>query len=403
MNHLHSLEPKEVSFVKRAANRKKFIVYKKDQAMTKKELLAHLAACDPQDLERAHQAISKAATLGPDESRLSDSAQTALKAVARIVAPFKNEISADDLSAVMSAMGIGSKSPAGKDIDDTDQDDVDAAAGIDLPAREVEMSAHTNVHKGDSNVASEKDDDKKAQGDEPMWKADAPKGVDEKMHKQAMKMAKNAYMAHMKTKDGAEKSDAADTDKDDEGKDMADKSVNKSAVALDSLPEDQREQLEAVFKSHQELAERNAELVQKSQKLADDLKVERDIRLHKEFIAKAESFSHLSADKEVLADVLKGFHDRGDVAGMQKLEGVLKAADAQAKMADRHGLLSELGSRQGAPKGSGAQAELDALVDGHVAKSNGGSRAAAMDAVLKTDAGRALYAQIYSELQAAGK
>lgn len=305
---------------------------------------------------------------GKDSQRspMSDRAQAALKAVARILAPFKDEITDGHMDAVQNEVGI-----AGETAKDEDG------------GEDVEMSM------------------------------DAPEGVDPEHHNEAMGMAKKGYMSHMEkmgyrkypdpaldktnaTKTAKAKDDGEEEEEEEErvGK------VNKSADALDlsAFPVSQRSQLEAIFKTAVAATEANKELVKKNDDLQKQLHEERDIRVLKGFEERAKGFKHLGANSQELAVVMKSMAE-SDPKGFEKIESILKAADEQMRVAAMTGggLFNELGSRQSGGGVHGPGDKLDALVDQVVQKSDGAkSREQVYEEVLKTAEGKRLYAEYKS-------
>lgn len=157
---------------------------------------------------------------------------------------------------------------------------------------------------------------------------------------------------------------------------------------LDSIPAAVRPQVEALWKSQREAAER----VVKAEAL---LKAERDERTTREFIAKAASeFSALPGMRaEEIGPALKAMHEASP-AHAAKIEDVLKGAAEAIKASE---LLKQVGRPSSGISGS-AWTEIEKLADQHVAKSDAGtSRASAIDAVLKTAEGRALYQKYLAE------
>lgn len=170
--------------------------------------------------------------------------------------------------------------------------------------------------------------------------------------------------------------------------------VKKSADE-DGSPEDR---LEQVFKRAEALEEQNRELVAKSTKLAAELEVEREDRLTREYVSRAQQYKALG-DTDSLAKVLKSMHGAPEKDRVE-FEAVLKAADARVRAATEYGgsLYGEIGSTQAGPVGGTSESKLDALVDGIVQKSAGAkSREQVYAEALKTPEGRALYRQSQQE------
>lgn len=389
MKRLSSLKTDEVSLVGKGANKKKFLIYKnsegKPMPTPAQEIQNLINKVDPKVMANVEKVVKGMkikkfeAEEGKDKAEkehgsdmlpgkdsaahkdgagagLSDRAQAALKAVARIIAPFKDELSDDHMDAVQDAVGIHS---------DKTEDGV-----------------------GKDHMAA------------------IPEGVSDEHHAEALDMAKKAYGAHLekmgyrkypdqqpentnKSKHGLEDDD----DDDEDGEDDVDKSaVTKSAsLDLSAFPEKQRGQLELIFKANNELAEKNKELVQKADKLEKAI-ADRDAKdEHREIVQKAEEFTHLGLPKEEIIEQLKDAKKMGE----KSYARVCKSFETLNVQSKESGLFKELGSRQGGTGVGDAEAKLERLVDTVVQKSEGGmSRAAIYDEVLKTDEGKKLYAEM---------
>lgn len=378
--------------VKRGANRRKFVVVKNHDG-TPGDLLAYVrdSALTDEGRARVEKAVGQAAAAQDGQARLNDRAQAAMKAVARILAPFADQLTQDDLASLGVAVGLGQDDEVEGDTenDPTLDDALGGAAGsVDVPEEKLMADANKPPFK------------------DVTMDMEPPVGVEDGDHKMAMGAAKKAYMASLAKKDYNCKGDDEGGDEEEDSMSdvsMAKKKVDKSAVALSAFAPEQQAQLEAVFKSNAMLQQQNKDLIAKTAEMAQAVERERDIRLSAEFIAKAEGFKNLSCDKADLASTLRGFHDRGDTEGLEKIERVLKAADAQAAAGGKFGGLFSVKGASARPSTVGsANQKLDALVDGQVAKAAGGkTRAQIYTEVLDTPEGQALYAQSVTEARRA--
>lgn len=397
---LHDLDPAEVSLVRSPANRRKFYTAKSaDRMALAPDMLSHVRSYDltEEGRERVAAVIQKAATADDGSERITARAQAALKATARILAPHVESLTAADLTALGQAVGLG------EDGDD-DEDDASDDDETEYPGDDAQRTAQGAYPKEEVLMA---DSSKSPAAGDIEMDMTAPDGVDAATHKAAMASAKSAYMAQMRKKDYNAKADDTDEDDEESPVEKSDDMVQKSADGADAFahlsPEDRRK-FEPIFKSHAELARQNRELVEKSDKLSQALSVERDSRVQKEMVAKAANYSRLGCDQTELANTLRGFLDRGDAAGMEQFERVLKAADTQLARGEQYGgLFSVAGTSQGAPRGAGAaEAKLQALADSLVAKGDTKlTPAQAYDKALESPEGRLLYAQYENERERA--
>lgn len=160
--------------------------------------------------------------------------------------------------------------------------------------------------------------------------------------------------------------------------------------SLEDLPAEARAHVEALFKASKAAEDRAA----KAEAL---LKAERDERRTKEFVAKAaEELPHLPGAKaDELGPVLKSLADVSP-ADYEKILGVLKAADAAIKASE---VLAQVG-RGGQTSGIAGTAwgQIEKLAEGLVQKGDRhATRAQAIDEVLKTAQGKALYQEYLAE------
>lgn len=402
IKRLHSLDPAEVSLVKRGANRKKFVVFKSKDGkggpasgpLDAADVLDAIRNFPPELQQRTDAAISRvakgdAAQALADQAemsaRLSERAQSALQAVARILAPFRDEITGPDVDALVDALGI--------ECADDEEEAADEGADL-IDVSPVAMSAETQNPKVEEAAKASKDQsmtDTVTKGDIAMDMS-PPAGVASSDHKAAMGKAKDAYMNHLagmkkmdetvdskKAKDGEEEMCKAKGDDENE----MEGDVKKSA------------DLEAIFKSHKALVQEHKDLIAKSSSLEAELVAERSDRVLKEYVAKAEALAGCGADVQELALVLKGFHDRGDTEGLERMTRVLKASAEQANSANAFGgnLFGVAGSSAPSQDANSPQARLDALVTSVVQKNtNGKSEAQIYNEVIQTPEGRRLYA-----------
>lgn len=405
MRKLSDLEAHEVSLVPRGANKKKFLIFKSQRGntMPRSEIVDLINAVDPKTMARVEKAVKSMKIkkehggdmmprpdsaaykdagsdrqvtdngLSHTHAPLSDRAQAALKAVARILAPFKDEINDGHLDAVQSEVGI--------------DPDVDQATPSD-------------------------DDETQKNYDDIEMSVAYPQEVEEEHSAEALKLAKKAYGEHLEKmgyrkypdpsleSTNASKHIGKDADMDDEDDDEEEESVgkniNKSADALDltAFPKNQRAQLEAIFKANNDLVQVNKALVQKTADLEKRLEVERNDRVLKGFKEKARGFKHLGVDTDELAVVMKSLAE-SEPSGYEKIEAILKSADEQLRVnkSFNGGIYGEMGTKASNAGGGDPGARLDALVDSVVAKSEGKTREQVYEEVLKSKEGKRLYAE----------
>jgi len=133
----------------------------------------------------------------------------------------------------------------------------------------------------------------------------------------------------------------------------------KMAKALDGMtPEQQKRVEEAIQKSHDAAQERIAKAEKDAEEIKKAFEAERDLRLTREFIAKAASdYKAMPGKPEELGVLLKDTHATSGKLG-ERWEGVVKSASA---MLEKSALLGEMGRTGEKDTAAGAAGELDKL------------------------------------------
>ena len=407
MRELSDLDPFEVSLVDEGANKKKFLIYKsrKGNQMPRAErqsIRDMINSVDAKTMGRVEKVIKsmhpiekESGDMEPKKDSsvfkedgvckedmsapISDRAQAALKAVARILAPFKDELHDGHMDAVQHEIGM-KKSPE-----------------------------HESVHEGKLPEVGEHDLAEKAKA--------YPEKVKEEHHAEAVGMAKKAYAEHLEKMGYRKYEDPSledangevnkgkhdDMEEEDEDEDEAEiekgahvskTSVNKSAVDLSSFPKEQRKQLEMIFKANADLQAQNKELVQKAANLEKAV-ADRDAKeKEREFVAKAASFTHLGIPTE---EVVESLRDAAKV-GQKSYERVCKQFATISEQNRNGGLFKELGSRLPDNGSLDAEMRLEKLVDSVVQKADTKvSRAEIYEQVIQSNEGARLYAEMKSK------
>lgn len=420
---LHRLDPFEVSLVREGANLRKFLIQKKrdttqgDDMPTTADMIDEMRRMDAPTQERVQAALAKlagrhviekdlAGVDGAATTGLSNRAQAALKAVARILAPFKDEITDSDLDQIQEAVGISGVAAE----DDGDNNPGDVTGDSQPSDMEFEPPASPG---GELSLA----DDEAADGPEvgkpsPRGFTMAkPKGVADEHHAGALTAAKSAYVDSLNKTGYKLKNKAADKPAAKQGSASMPAAINKSAdgkVDVSAFAPEQREQLQAIFKSHEELADANKELIQKNTELttslaslSDQVRTARDEQAMARFKAEAAGLNNLGAKTDELAGIFKTLEDQSPEL-RAKVQTILKSVNEQVRVAKSQGgdLFAEYGSKLGDTGGAeSADAKLNALVDSAVLKSEKGmTREQIYQHVVKNTAeGKALFRQAAME------
>jgi hypothetical protein len=365
---LFDLDPAEVSLVGKGANKKRFLVYKSGERVMPANIETLLKKADAKTIAHIEKILKNAPPSNsgmtsedlppkPDSATFKDDAQVqaAMKAAARILAPHKDKLSSDHMKT---------------------------------------MSHDLGINTGEGQAAVKPEAEGPGGGNEPTVAGKAqmaiPENVKEEHHAAALDMAQKAYSSHLEKMGYRKYDDQQPTQKskekendDDDGGDDVSKSLKD--FDLSKVPAAVREPLEAIFKSNQEL-------VKKNETLSSQLAEEQDRRKQKEYVEKAQGFKHLGANTEELATTLKTIASR-DPEAAAKVESVLKAADAQIKAGGA--LYGELGSRISKADAGSPEGQMKAMVEAHVAKSDGKqSKEEIADHLFRTNKE---YKRLYSE------
>jgi hypothetical protein len=337
VRRLKNLSVHEVSLVKQAANKRRYLVAKAKGASVGNTVsvdvdtqkLQMLASIKPEVKSAIAKAVQQVA------GTTDEATQGAMHAAGNILAPHvaQKKLTPDMVAQLLASLGW-----------DDDEDD-DMADDED-----------TNVSPTDTAVQMSKADD--GDGEDEM---DADGGDDDE-----------------DTEKSAEKDDPELEDEDENQEDLfkpkakkkrakaatkKEKDVTKSATPPDlaSFSQAQRTELAPVFKAFNDLQAAHKVAVAKSEQLQDKLD-------RKEFVAKAAELKNLG-NAEELGEKLHTLH-KASAKAYEDMHQLLKAANAQLD-ANNSKLFGELGSSAEASAGTAAD-EVRAKIDGLVQKSAGG-------------------------------
>jgi len=426
MRRLKDLDVHEISLVKRAANKRRYLIVKSEigassmatspaspSANAAQDLLAAMASIPRQKLEHiaviaktAKSRVKKADGDIPEgdmpaDDVLPEDAQNALKAAFRILAPYSEAISAGTMADFADALGVEGDEEAQEDAEAADgtDDGADVGKADDAKIEELGKAEDSEEEKdAEAQKTDEVKDEEQGEDVPPaVAKADGmPDFADasDADKEAALAAARTAYAEAMKQRGISEAAQKAadETDAEDEDEDVAKSVIGKSALNLKGLDKSQRAILEPVLKSHferfEELERANRELVAKSQKLDEEMQ-------RREFIAKAAREYNALGRPEEIGENLMRLH-RKDPEGLASWERIMKAANEQMKQGGADGLFKELGTAMGNAQASGGDAytKIQQHVDGLVQKSAQGKSREQLEAeFLNTPAGRRLYAE----------
>ena len=332
------------------------------------------------------------APVGDDEAgtggALTDQAKAAVKAVVRILNPFKEHISPLLMHEIIDAAGFeltseGENESGATHIGDGKQS---GEEGEEYAAKAAPK--HTEDDEMDEDEAEEMDEEKEMA--EKDFKATPAKveGVDEMHFGEAKQVAEKAYKEHMEKLGYRKYPDAEMTMKTKDGAPVATKkgaNVSKSAdsaLSLSTVDASTRQKVEKAFKAQ-------------GDKIADletQLKA-RDARdRHKEIVAKAASLGHVGLPQDELVATLED----ADKLGKESYERIVKNFETLNEQGRSSNLFREVGSNlpAGGNDSANAWSRIEKAAEGWVQKSGEKlSRAEAIDAFLKTSEGARMYGE----------
>lgn len=349
-----------------------------------------------------------AEAVASEVSALDDQAQAALKAVVRILTPFKEQISPLLLHEVLEVAGLG---PEG---DDESEDEGDME-GDDMEGDMVEKEVPGAMRVGDgrqkggypdddkpdeiskigfkaipAKIESEKEDDLPLGEPTPGRENDGELMVKKGHLWEAKESAEKAYKDHLEKLGYRAYPDAEMAMKTKDGKPMMKakgETVAKSAPRADLSRVDAatRRELEAVFKTSKELIRKNADL---ESRLADRDAKDRE----RELVQKAATFNHVGLPQDELVATLRD----ADKAGKDAYERVCKNFATLNAQGRSSMLFSEIGTSAPGMVGGDSNAiwkQIENSAAGWVQKSGTrvSSSAEGVEAFLQSPDGQRLY------------
>lgn len=330
--------------------------------------------CDPEEdgdnpdaAPAASGTLEKEDTGAPSEGGgMDDQSTAAVKAVVRILNPFKAKISPLLMHQIIDAAGFElTSNGAGNEPGATKiGDGMQEGAAAEMEDKEGGVAYPEKI---ESTVS-------KAHMDEAM--ADGQKAYKEKMEKLGYRMYPDAEMT-MKTKDGAPVAK-------EKGEPVSKSATPATTNALDlsTVDASTRQKVEKIFKSHNDAIT----------SLQEQIKA-RDARdRHKEIVAKAASFQNIGLPSDEIVATLED----ADKVSKESYERIVKNFEVLNEQGKNSKLFTEMGSNlpAGSNDSANAWAKIEKAAQGWVAKSGDTkmSNAQAVEAFLNTAEGGKLYA-----------
>jgi hypothetical protein len=411
LKRLHGLEAGEVSLVPQGANKKRFLIFKNAEGKMQphKQLLDLISKADPEVMQRVDERLKQhAAQFGAEPAMdqpaqkpvqkedmndvaeenevravaapLDEQSHAALKAVVRILSPFREKLPAGLVHDVLDAAGFeeAEEPSEATGLYNNAPGANRVGEGYQQPQLGDVMEAKAGGFKAiPAKIEGEEDDVlgevKKSHLHEAVEKAQCV--YKEHLEKLGYRAYPDAEMA-MKTKDGEPVMKT-------KGEPVS-KSAG-SALDLSKVQPETRQQLELVLKSHKELVQKNADL---EKRLQDHEEANRK----KEIVQKAATFGNLPLPQD---DIVAQLEDARKVSP-EAYERVCKSFSLLNEQSKTSALFNEIGSSHPAAGSSShdAEAKVKAIADGIVQKNaNGMTHDQAMEIAWRTPEGQRLYAQ----------
>lgn len=377
MRRLRNLNVHEISLVKRAANKRKFLITKNlgaPMAADIEKIRDSLLAVPEPILKRLDEVAKSAFKKDDGTMMLSDDAQARLKAAGRMLQPIIGDISMDQVAQMLSAIGaVGADA-----LMDSDVADDAAGDAVVMPDVDAAADAADDAQDAASDLAEATDDAAVATDamadplDVVTPTVVAPENDKRKASMQkALDASRAAYTQAMK-----------DAGFDEEELNEEESPMNKSEVAKSHAPE-------AIAKAHKAeitaLEKRHQEAVAKSVSL--QLTLDKN-----EMVNKAAELPHLGAPEKMVDMLLRS--KQKDPENFGENFSVLKSWNDAMNRSD---IFIEHGS-QASPKATGAEGQIAEAVAGMVQKSaNLSPEQAYTQFISETAEGRALYRAVVTE------
>lgn len=170
------------------------------------------------------------------------------------------------------------------------------------------------------------------------------------------------------------------------------KKEDEVGLNLDGLSAEDRAKVETLWKSHESVIKEERD---KRESLEKQIAVERDERLRRDYMAKAETeYAHVPGKTEEIAGVLKHLHDR-DPDMLGKVEALLKSTETAMQSSK---LFDEIGSGARGRSDGTSMERLDKYLDRRIEKAvEPISKAKMIDQLLAGPEGADIYEQYLHE------
>ena len=328
----------------------------------------------PKQTEKANVPQNLDQEMGP----LDDRAQSALKAVVRILTPFKENLSPVLIHEVLDAAGFQMAAQPTSDGGDAMHKEASARQSPE-PIKEEHRIEAMKVAKAAAKKAY----------DEHVQKLGYQKYPEEQIAQKDLAI----HVAGHEDDDEGEEEEQEGTMHNPDAASEGKSAMHKTGVMkslMEKVPAEVRPVVEAIYKGQ-------LEAVKKANDLEKELATVTRAAKRKEMVAKALGYGKLGVDAESLADTLLVLSEKAPKE-FEKVEKILQGANEQITKGD---LFAEFGTNQ-ARNGNGSWDAIEKSAEGYIAKSGEKvSKAEAVDRFLKTPEGVKMYDEYTNELRKA--
>ena len=315
ITQLEQLVADEVSLVAKGANGRKFLLLKAEEEPTQedRELAEQfedeiLKADLDEALSQPFEGETELADL-VEKGALSPRAMLAVKTAVRSLRGFERELPSDFMDMIRGLMGASQES---------------AKAGKKAPGRDPALSRYTK--------SDEQEDEQMAD--------DVKKTAETEEETQVVPTAEDDAASTTDEVTKAKKQEEEDDEEEENGKKKvppfmkktgkvkAEKEDTSSDDVLAGLSGEARARVEAIFKSHEEMEQRNAQILKAQEETQRELAEERDARKLEQAVQKAATdYPNLPIESKVLGAIVKKANEEFTEKEAGEFERVLQAAD----------------------------------------------------------------------------
>lgn len=381
MRRLKDMTVHEISLVKRAANKRKFLITKTAGARMSApdlEKIRDSLLSVPEPILKAVDAVTKGTFAKDDGSMtLTDDQAARLKAAGRMLQPIIQDVPMDAISQMLSAIGAtGTDALMDTELaDNVDGDEAEVADAVDDASDAADAAAVDAVEADTAaeNAVTAVDPEAPATKMPELKKEDDPRTL---AMQKALAKSKEVYSQMLK--------EAGFDPDEEEGEPVPAQGASTMAKSADEKPRDVEPVEKSYRDAHEQLVQEHKEVVSKS--IALQLKLDKQ-----EVVSKAAELPHLGKSSDMVELLLRT--KQNDPAGFDEHFKVMKSWNDSMAKSD---IFVEHGSKA-TDEGAGVESRIDRAVQNIVAKSgNLTHEQAYTQFITETNEGRAMFREYMS-------